>query len=418
MAGIGIGTVINFLLDLYGLLDSDEDKRNDSELEETARMSISPERAATKFPVIPVLSTLWLATMYTIKAPSFQFLPGRFVPVLVLLQLFGTGVLLLYFNEILTKYGLFSSGLTPVLIVAHRAKAIFWDAFSPIALDVGRGSEFQGAILNTVHLLWTWADRNLAIYEAVFRKNQPSLSLLCLSALVFFFLFFLKGLHHSEIAEIGVRVEIPLRSTVKVGERGTIPIPLFVTSMEPLIWNYGSIGCLFSFTLLRHMYVPTTWKIFLIFGTWAEGGSLGYTPTGGLIYWLLPPAYFPECEDGLRIWVYGIYIITSCVLISRCTIERDHDFNPDKMAEDLLGPTGVTLAGVDKERAADELRRELHKIIPITTVLGGLILGSVCVSSDVLHLLGGGHSLLGLEVLISSVFEMRKKEKDIKEKEV
>ena len=215
-----------------------------------------------------------------------------------------------------------------------------------------------------------------------------------------------------------MRVEIPLRSRINIGERGTIPIPLLVTCIEPLIWNYGSIGFLFSLTLLRHIFIPTTWKIILMFGTWTEGGSLGYVPTGGLIYWILPPVYFPECRDTRRLWVYSAYIIILCISTSRCAIDKeDHDFNPDKMTDDLLGPTGVTRAGKYNDKEADEnLRQELHRVIPIASVLGGLVLGSICVLCDLLNLLGGGHSLLTFTLIIWSVYEMWKKEKDLKEK--
>lgn len=203
-----------------------------------------------------------------------------------------------------------------------------------------------------------------------------------------------------------MRVEIPLKSTKLIGERGTIAIPLLATSLEALLWQYGTIAILFSFTLFRHMFIPTTWKIFLILGNWTEGGPLGYVPSGGLIYWLLPPFYFPDCKDRFRLCVYGAYIITSCVLAAWCTLQKeDHDYNPVKMAEDLLGPTGVTRAGKysGEWKDGDEaLRSELQKVIPAATVVGGVILGTLCVFCDMLHLLGGGHSLLGLTIIVET----------------
>ena len=127
-------------------------------------------------------------------APCFNFLPGEFIPVTVFLQLFGTGLFLLYFDEILSKgYGFFNSGIIPVLILAHRCRSIFWDALSPVAQDVGRGWEFHGTILNLFHLLWTWADKELAVYEAFFRRSQPSLLKMFLSISILLLIFYLKG---------------------------------------------------------------------------------------------------------------------------------------------------------------------------------------------------------------------------------
>jgi len=139
-----------------------------------------------------MLCILWLAIIYTKLAPCFEFLPGHYIPAIVFLQLLGSGLIMYYVNETLSKgYGL--SGLTPVLIVAHRCKQIFWDALSPVAVDVGLGYEFEGAILNFVHLLWNWADKESAVFEAFFRKSQMNLWTLSLTFFVFFLMFFLKG---------------------------------------------------------------------------------------------------------------------------------------------------------------------------------------------------------------------------------
>ena len=79
--------------------------------------------------------------------------------------------------------------------------------------------------------------------------------------------------------------------------------------------------------------------------------------------------------------------------------------------------TEVTRAGEFGEKEADEaLKAELQRVIPVATIFGGIVLGSICVLCDVLHLLGGGHSMLAFVNIIFGVFEMWKKEKAVKEK--
>ena len=183
--------------------------------------------------------------------------------------------------------------------------------------------------------------------------------------------------------------------------------------MDPLHWNYHAIHTLTGLTMFRQIFIPTTWRILLKWGTWDSGGEyLPMTPSGGLVYWFVPPYMFPTCLNPYRTWIYGIYIIGSCVISARCTITQDdHEYNPDKMVEDLLGPTGVTMAGKPDEKADDALRQELCRILPVATILGGLIVGSICVFCDVLNILGGGHAMLIGTSVVWSIYEMRKDEK-------
>lgn len=131
--------------------------------------------------------------LFTKFEPCFEFLPGHYIPAIVLIQVLGTGLIIFYSDQILSKgYGV--CGLMSLFVVVHQCKRFFWDAFSPVTIDMGRGPEFEGAILNLVHLLWSWEDKALALYEAFFRKSLPNLLMLVLTVLVFFLIISLKGI--------------------------------------------------------------------------------------------------------------------------------------------------------------------------------------------------------------------------------
>ena len=156
----------------------------------------------------------------------------------------------------------------------------------------------------------------------------------------------------------------------------------------------------------------------MIWGKWEEGGPFGLTATGGLLYWLLPPTYIP-IEHTTKIWVYSVYTVICCISASRFAIQNEyHEFNPQKMTDDLVIATEVTRAGkyYGEEEADKALKAELQRVIPTATVLGGFALGSICVLCDLFDLLGGGHSMLASVNIIFSVFEIWKKEKILRTK--
>jgi protein transport protein SEC61 subunit alpha len=120
-----------------------------------------------------------------------ELVKGDYIPLLVVMQLFGSSVIVHLLGEILESYGM--TGTWILFIATNFCQTVMWQAFSPIVVNVGRGPEFEGATLCLLHLWFTWADKTRVVEEALFRINLPNLSTLAASILIFVAIIYLQG---------------------------------------------------------------------------------------------------------------------------------------------------------------------------------------------------------------------------------
>ena len=77
---------------------------------------------------------------------------GAVTAILLIVQLSFAGMIVLTLDDLLQKgYGL-GSGLN-LLIVTNICESFFWRCFSPTTFNVGKGTEFEGALIATVHAI-------------------------------------------------------------------------------------------------------------------------------------------------------------------------------------------------------------------------------------------------------------------------
>ena len=77
-------------------------------------------------------------------------------------QLLFAGLLVMLLEDMLDKgWGLGSA--SSLFIATNQCESIIWRAFSPYTLNVGRGPEFEGALIALFHLLLTKADKTRAL---------------------------------------------------------------------------------------------------------------------------------------------------------------------------------------------------------------------------------------------------------------
>ena len=104
--------------------------------------------------------------------------------ILIIVQLFFAGIVVIILDELMQKgYGL-GSGIS-LFIATNICETIVWKAFSPVTVNSGRGTEFEGAVIAFFHLLLTRPNKFRALYEAFFRSNLPNLSALIATVLIF-----------------------------------------------------------------------------------------------------------------------------------------------------------------------------------------------------------------------------------------
>lgn len=109
---------------------------------------------------------------------------GPGICLIIILQLFVAGLIVLLLDELLQKgYGL-GSGIS-LFIATNICETIVWKAFSPTTVNTGRGTEFEGAIIALFHLLATRQDKVRGLREAFYRQNLPNLMNLLATVLVF-----------------------------------------------------------------------------------------------------------------------------------------------------------------------------------------------------------------------------------------
>ena len=140
-----------------------------------------------------MIMTLGQAVVYVLTGmygdPSQM---GTGICCLIVIQLFVAGLIVLLLDELLSKgYGL-GSGIS-LFIATNICETIVWKAFSPTTVNVGRGTEFEGAIVALFHLLATKPDKVRALNEAFYRSNLPNLMNLLATIVVFLVVIYFQG---------------------------------------------------------------------------------------------------------------------------------------------------------------------------------------------------------------------------------
>merc|ERR1711920_1189250 len=146
--------------------------------------------------------------------------------IIIILQLFFAGVIVILLDELLQKgYGL-GSGIS-LFIATNICESIVWKAFSPTTMNTGSGTEFEGAIVATFHFMASRSDKVLALKQAFYRQSAPNLTNLFATVLVFFIVIYFQGFR---------------------GHQGSYPIKLFYTSNIPIILQTALVSNLYFFS--------------------------------------------------------------------------------------------------------------------------------------------------------------------------
>lgn len=165
---------------------------------------------------------------------------GAGVCLLIIIQLFVAGLIVLLLDELLQKgYGL-GSGIS-LFIATNICETIVWKAFSPATVNTGRGTEFEGAIIALFHLLATRSDKIRGLKEAFYRQNLPNLMNLLSTVLVFAIVIYFQGF----------RVDLPIKSARYRGQYSSYPIKLFYTSNIPIILQSALVSNLYVISQVR-----------------------------------------------------------------------------------------------------------------------------------------------------------------------
>lgn len=319
---------------------------------------------------------------------------GFGVCLLLVLQLVFAGVIVILLDELLQKgYGL-GSGIS-LFTATNVCEQVMWKAFAPTTSALGKGAEFDGAVVALFHLLGSRKDKKRAILEAFYRQNLPNMFQVLATVAVFFSVVYLQGF----------RVEIPIKSTRQRGPYALYPIRLFYTSNTPIMLQSALSSNVFIISQMLFMRWPD--NLFVkILGLWGtKGNSSQLYAVSGLAYYIQPPVNFADAMlDPIKSTIYVIFVLGSCAIFSTTWIEISGT-SPRDVAKQFK-EQGLVIAG-HRETSA---YRELKKIIPTAAAFGGAAIGALSVISDMMGCLGSGTSILLSVTTIYGYYELAVKE--------
>jgi len=314
--------------------------------------------------------------------------------ILIIVQLFFAGLIVLTLDELLQKgYGL-GSGIS-LFIATNICETIIWKAFSPTTLNTGRGTEFEGAVIALFHLMITRSDKLRAFKEALYRQNLPNLTNLLATVLVFVVVIYFQGW----------RVDLPVKYQKYRGQQGTYPIKLFYTSNMPIILQTALVSNLYFISQMLYNRAPTNVLVRLL-GTWQDTEGGGPTiPVGGIAYYISPPQSFAEIiYDPFHAVFYLTFILTACALFSKTWIEVSGASARD-VAKQLRDNQMVM-----KGHRDSALIHVLNRYIPTAAAFGGMCIGALSVTADFMGAIGTGTGILLSVTIIFQFYEAFVKE--------
>ena len=116
---------------------------------------------------------------------------GAINAILIIVQLFFAGIIVILLDELLQKgYGL-GSGIS-LFIATNICENILWKSFSPVTIRSEAGTEFEGAIIALFHLLITKPNKLGALQQAFYRQNAPNLLNLIATVIVFLIVIYFQ----------------------------------------------------------------------------------------------------------------------------------------------------------------------------------------------------------------------------------
>lgn len=314
--------------------------------------------------------------------------------ILIIIQLFFAGIIVIVFDELMQKgYGL-GSGIS-LFIATNICETVLWKAFSPITINSGRGTEFEGAVIAFFHLLATRSNKLRAIQEAFFRQNLPNLSNLIATVVIFLLVVYLQGF----------RIDLPVVMQRVRGATTTYPIKLFYTSNIPIILQTALVSNLYFFSQLLYKRYSNNFLVALL-GVWedAEGVSI---PKGGLAYYVSPPTSLLNIVyDPIHAVIYIAFILGSCAIFSKTWIEVSGS-SPRDVAKQLKDQDKCI-----KGFSHASTIKILNHYIPTAAAFGGMCIGALTIVADFMGAIGSGTGILLAVTIIYGYFETFAKEQE------
>ncbi|MFC7075904.1 preprotein translocase subunit SecY [Haloarcula halophila] len=315
---------------------------------------------------------------------------------LIFAQIFVGGVLILFMDEVISKWGV-GSGIG-LFIVAGVSQRLLGGVLS---------TPFIGNQSGILHTWFLFATGERAIGPVLAPQGLQTLFVTPgggrLLALITTILIFAVVVYAES-----VRVEIPLSNARVKGARGRFPVKLIYASVLPMILVRALQANIQFLGRILCSQVGNT----LPFGLGTYGGQCSQ-PTGGLFYflapiqapgdwmWWLQGATQPIWQILIRIGIDLTFMLVGGAVFAIFWVETT-DMGPEATAQQIHN-SGMQIPGFRQNVGVIE--KVLERYIPQVTVIGGALVGLLAVLANMMGTIGGV-SGTGLLLTVSITYKL------------
>ncbi|TFF90946.1 MAG: preprotein translocase subunit SecY [Promethearchaeota archaeon] len=434
LAELGIGPIVTAGLIMQLLAGSKIIKVDFGDPMDRSLFTGAQKLFAVVLTVIQIIAYISAGAYGPVGAGGLEFLDI----LVIFLQLFVSGIVIILLDELLQKGWGLGSGVS-LFICAGVAMRIIWLCFSPIqggdglmlgiviaffqtigTMFTGNGGRFklnpEESVTyyynrpNDFSSIWIQRPQGLptnadgvpypvgspeygnsmaALMESQSSSSAPTLIGLITTVVIFLIVIFIET----------VRVEIPLQYSRYRGFKGKYPIKLLYVSNIPVILVQALYAnFLFFGQLIGTNFPNNAWiQIFAKFDpqSMTEGGQFLQPVFPCLLYFLSPPRGLYELIDTpgqwtLHILVYTVILIALCVWFSKIWVDVS-GIAPRDISQQILN-SGLMVPGF--RRNPRIIEKILKRYIPTVTTLGAIIVGLIAAVADFLGALGTGMGVL------------------------
>ncbi|MBI2667541.1 preprotein translocase subunit SecY [Candidatus Woesearchaeota archaeon] len=314
-------------------------------------------------------------------SPSFLLAPVtyRTMQLVLIFQLILGGILILFMDEVISKWG-FGSGIS-LFIAAGVSSQVFIRAFSPLTAT---GLLAFGTTQAPVGQIWVFI-RSLI-------SRNPTGAILALSTILSTIIIFLIAVYGQ-----AMKIEIPLSFGRIRGYGIRWPLNFLYTSNIPVILIAALIANIQLWArLLERWGYP-------LLGTFA-----GNQPASGLVSWLFSPNLIQAVITGgfsfdliIRALVYITFFVIGSVIFSVFWVQTS-GMDASSQANQIMA-SGLQVPGFRRDpRVIEQI---LSRYIFPLTVMGGATIGFLAASADLLGALSQGTGILLTVMIIYRLYQ-------------
>nr|MCK4930209.1 preprotein translocase subunit SecY [Nanoarchaeota archaeon] len=295
-------------------------------------------------------------------------------PLILIFQLFLGGVLIMFMDEVVSKWG-FGSGIS-LFIAGGVSQTLFVRAFNPLPSPTNPGVA-TGAVPALIQSL---------------SAGDPVTAGLMFAAIAATIVVFLLVVYAQ-----AMRVEVPLSFGRVRGYGIRWPLQFFYTSVIPVILVAALIANIQLFARLLSNAGIT------ILGTFS-----GNTPVSGLAVWLYGPSIVRNIITHSLQWadvghalVYVLFMMFGAMIFSIFWVQTS-GLDARSQANQMIS-SGLQIPGFRKDIRV--LERMLNRYIWPLTVVGGLAVGLLAALADISGALASGTGILLTVMIVYRLYE-------------